>query len=116
MSQKEKVLSSEKVERDLCKKLAATRLLKNISQAKLAETAGVSRRTISRMENGEGVSLDTFIRVMMALDLVDHLVAMLPDPKIRPIERVNRKGERKNASSPRTPKKKTKRWEWGDQE
>lgn len=115
MSQTTNPLNSERLERDLCQKLVAIRLLKNISQTKLGEAAGVSRRTISRMENGEGVSLDTFIRVMMALDLADHLVALLPDSKIRPIERVNRKGERKNASSPRTLKKSTEKWEWGDE-
>ena len=115
MSQKTNALTSENIERELCRKLAAARLLQNISQAKLAESAGVSRRTISRMENGQGVSLDTFIRVMMALGLADHLTTLLPDSKIRPIERVNRNNERKNASSPRTTKKQSKEWKWGDQ-
>ena len=117
MSQKTKYINSETIEWDICKKLERIRLLKNISQAKLAEAAGVSRRTISRMENGGGISLDTFIRVMQALDLTDHLTAMLPNSDIRPVERAGRKGkgERKNASSPRTPKK-TKKWEWGSKE
>lgn len=117
MSQKTKYINSETIERDICKKLERIRLLKNISQAKLAEAAGVSRRTISRMENGGGISLDTFIRVMQALNLTDHLTAMLPNSDIRPVERAGRKGkgERKNASSPRTPKK-TKKWEWGSKE
>lgn len=115
--QKTKRISSEAIERDICKKLERIRLLKNISQAKLAEAAGISRRTISRMENGGGISLDTFIRVMQVLNLTDHLTAMLPNSEIRPIERVGRKGksERKNASSPRTPKK-AKKWEWGNEE
>ena len=112
----QKYESSEAIERDVCKKLERIRLLKNISQEKLAEAAGVSRRTISRMENGGGISLDTFIRVMQALDLTDHLTAMLPNSEIRPVERVGRKGngERKNASSPRAPKR-TKKWEWGSE-
>lgn len=115
MSQNNQLLTSEKIEQDLCQKLVGVRLLKNISQAKLANAAGVSRRTISRLENGAGVSLDTFIRVMLALGLADHLAALLPDSTIRPIERANRKAERKNASSPRTDKKKgSKKWEWGD--
>lgn len=92
--------------------------MKNISQTKLAEAAGVSRRTISRMENGHGISLDTFVRVMMALNLADHLSALLPSSEIRPIERAKRKSERKNASSPRTKQDAEKdtdqKWEWGD--
>ncbi len=102
------------MEQNLCKKLEAIRLMKNISQAKLAEKAGVSRRTISRMENGHGISLDTFIRVMMALNLSDHLSALLPSSEIRPVERIKRKSERKNASSPRTKKDTDKKWEWGN--
>ena len=114
MSQKTTLLTSETIEQDLCKRLERVRLLKNISQAKLAEAAGVSRRTISRMENGEGVSLDTFVRVMLALGLADQLTAMIPSSEIRPVERVGRKGsQRKNASSPRGSKK-TKKWEWGE--
>lgn len=115
MSHQSPASNSEAIERDLCKKLEGVRLLKNISQSKLAESAGVSRRTISRMENGSGVSLDTFIRVMLALGLSDQLGALLPSSDIRPIERIGRKGkgERKNASSPRKPKQ-PKKWEWGD--
>jgi transcriptional regulator with XRE-family HTH domain len=115
MSQNNELLSSEAIERDLCRKLEGIRLLKNISQEKLARSAGVSRRTISRMENGAGVSLDTFIRVMLALNLADQLIAVLPDSTIRPIERVKGKAERKNASSPRNPRKGTGKWEWGDE-
>ncbi len=114
MSQKTLLQSSQQLELELCDRLASIRLLKNISQTALAETAGVSRRTISRMENGEGVSLDTFIRVMVALDLGDHLQALLPATDIRPIERANRKAERKKASSPRKPGSSDEKWEWGN--
>ena len=122
MSQNTAILNSEQMELYLCKQLESVRLLKNISQANLAEAAGVSRRTISRMENGKGISLDTFIRVMTALDLADHLKALVPSSEIRPIERVKRKRERKNASSPRIKKDagkeqdagKDTKWEWGN--
>lgn len=114
------LLNSTQMEQHLCKRLESIRLMKNISQTKLAEEAGVSRRTISRMENGRGVSLDTFIRVMQALDLTSQLNALIPSVEIRPIDRVNRKGRkgpRKNASSPRIKKDQgeEKKWEWGDQ-
>ena len=116
MSQNISVLNSQQIEQRLCKKLESVRLMKNITQAHLADEAGVSRRTISRMENGKGVSLDTFIRVMKALDLTDHLATLVPSTAIRPIERVKRKGERKNASSPRVKKDvpRDKKWEWGN--
>jgi len=115
------LLNSTQLEQLLCKQLESTRLMKNISQTKLAEEAGVSRRTISRMENGKGVSLDTFIRVMQALGLTDQLKTLIPSSDISPIDRVNRKGNRKgarkNASSPRNPKDRVaeKKWQWGNE-
>ena len=114
------LLNSQQMEQHLCKRLESIRLMKNISQTKLAEEAGVSRRTISRMENGKGVSLDTFIRVMQALDLTSQLNALIPSSDIRPIDRVNRKGRRgprKNASSPRIKKDQVaeKKWQWGNE-
>lgn len=114
MSQTNTSFNSQTIERNLCEKLERIRLLKNITQTQLAEAAGVSRRTISRMENGQGVSLDTFIRVMLALNLADHLDALLPSSEIRPVERVNRKRERKHASSSRSTRP-TGKWEWGDE-
>lgn len=114
------LLNSQQMEQHLCKRLESIRLMKNISQAKLAEEAGVSRRTISRMENGKGVSLDTFIRVMQALNLTSQLNALIPSTDIRPIDRVNRRGRkapRKNASSPRNKKDRAaeEKWQWGDE-
>lgn len=95
-------LNSQQIEIKLCELLEDYRLMKNISQAALAEQAGVSRRTISRMENGEGVSLDTFIRVMVSLGLGDNLQTLIPETSIRPIERVKQKQQRQRASSKRS--------------
>ena len=115
-------LNSDQIEAALCKELVSIRLLKNISQSALAEAAGVSRRTISRMENGQGVSLDTFIRIMRALDLTDRLETLIPATDILPIERVKNaarkrdvKYERKRASAASKVKSPTTPWEWGEE-
>ena len=85
------------------------------SQSVLAEEAGVSRRTISRTENGEGVSLDTFVRVARALGLVEQLQSLFQLPEIRPVDRVREQAPRKNASSSRSKTKDTETpWEWDD--
>jgi len=110
--------SSERLEDDLGQRLEKIRLSHNISQSELANMAGVSRSTISRLtQPGKGVSLDSFIRIMQALKLGDHLEALLPDPDIRPIERVKFQGqERQRASSKRKATLQTheKEWVWGD--
>jgi transcriptional regulator with XRE-family HTH domain len=101
------------IEADLGRRLEAIRLARNINQTALAEEAGVSRRTITRLENGKGVSLDTLIRVMRALGVSDRLEKLLPDASIRPIERVRLKGrERKRARSRK--EQGVKSWSWAD--
>ena len=90
--------TSEQIAALLGQRLEAARLHRNINQSALAKQAGVSRRTITRLENGHGVSLDTFIRVCSALGFVDHLANLFPEAQISPVERVRRKGgERKRA-------------------
>ncbi len=97
------VASPEAVESELGQKLERLRLSKNINQTTLAREAGVSRRTITRLENGEGISLDTLIRVMRALGVVDRFATLLPDPTTRPVERIKLGGrERKRARSKKT--------------
>jgi len=107
-----RVASPEAIEASLGRRLERLRLSKNINQSALAEAAGVSRRTITRLENGEGTSLDTVIRVMRALGVVERLAALLPDPATRPVERVRLGGrERKRARMKKIPGADT--WTWG---
>ncbi len=99
----------------LCRRLDEIRLSRNISQAELAEEAGVSRSTMTRMAEGKPIALDSFVRVMQALRLTDHLAALLPDPTIRPVERVQLDGaERQRAGRKRSSAPEP--WTWGDDE
>jgi putative transcriptional regulator len=110
------VAASDRIETALCKRLESIRLSRNITQAQLAEEAGVSPRTIGRLEKGQGVSMDTFIRIMMALSIQQNLEALLPDPTVRPIERVGMgAGERKRAR-PTKSIDELPTWSWGDGE
>ena len=110
------VATSDQIEATLCKRLESIRLSRNITQEQLAEEAGVSTRTIGRLEKGQGVSMDTFIRVMMALNIQQNLEALMPDPNVRPIERVGMgAGERKRAR-PTKYSDERPTWSWGDGE
>ena len=105
------VSTPETIEAALGQQLEKLRLSRNISQAQLASDAGVSRRTITRLANGEGISMDTFIRVLQALGLANRLATLLPDPAARPVERVRlggRERQRARASSKSDPAT----WQW----
>ena len=108
------VATSNQIETALCNRLESIRLSRNMTQVQLAEEAGVSPRTIGRLEKGQGVSMDTFIRTMMALRIQHNLEALLPDPAVRPIERAGiGAGERKRAR-PVQPSEERPTWSWGD--
>ena len=107
--------SSEKIEGALSRRLEEIRLSRNITQSRLAREAGVSRSTITRLvQDGKGISLDSFIRIMQALQLQGHLEALLPDPTIRPLERIKMKGKRRQRARPRKTEK--QEWTWDDEQ
>lgn len=54
----------------LADRLGELRVERELSQAKLAEYAGVDRKTINRIENGHfSPALDTIVRLSVALDI-----------------------------------------------
>lgn len=109
------IASSHQIEAALCKRLESIRLSRNMTQAQLAEAAGVSLRTIGRFEKGLGVSLDTFIRVMMALGIQQNLEALLPDPAVRPIERIGLGAGERRRARPVKSAEVSSNWTWGDE-
>lgn len=108
-------LSNSQIEQELGKRLKAHRLERNISQSEVSTRSGLSRRTITAIENGEGSTLGTLIAILRALDALDTLDSFLPDPGISPMAMLKlRDDTRKYASKPRTPQPATD-WKWGDE-
>ena len=111
--------------------LERERLKRNVTQAELAHEAGVSKRTVERLEAGDSVQLASLLRVLRALQLTHQLQALLPEASVTPMERLRGEGRaRKRASAPRPSernnnagnnnagndktKSKTKAWSWDD--
>ena len=80
----------------------------------LAEDAGVGARTLRRLEAGEPSTLDTFLRVALALDLGDAILDAVPTGRIRPIERVSRTGLERQRARPRPKENRDETWTWGE--
>lgn len=55
------------------------RLQLNISQQELADFAGVSRNTIRLLENGKGIGMLSFVRILRKLDLDMNLLELIPE-------------------------------------
>ncbi|MBN1267561.1 MAG: helix-turn-helix transcriptional regulator [Anaerolineales bacterium] len=108
--------TSGQIEAELCRHLQQIRLSRNVTQAQLAREAGVSTGTISRMERGQGVSLDSFIRTLIALDIQQNLQVLLPDISIRPMERIDGAGHERQRARPSLAMKDQAPWVWGEKD
>jgi transcriptional regulator with XRE-family HTH domain len=102
------------VEAEIGRRLESIRLAQNISQSDLASEAGVSRRTITRLENGGGISVETLIRIMRALGIEQRLDTLLPDPGLRPIDRVRLKSKQRQRARPIAGTE-SGEWTWDDE-
>jgi len=63
---------------EIGERITRCRLDLNLTQAKLAAAADVSKRTVERMEKGESVQLTSFVQILRALELVGNLEAVVP--------------------------------------
>ena len=109
------IATSKQIVSAICSQLVDLRLERNWTQAKLAEEAGVSIKTITNLENGKGISLDTFVRVIMAFNLQADLENLLPDVTVRPIERVSKIGNERKRARKVKPISNSPEWKWGDE-
>lgn len=107
--------TSDQIEQALCARLERIRLSLNVTQAQLAEEAGISRKTVGRLERGEGTSLDTFIRVLRVLGIERNIEAVLPDPSVRPVERIGSTQRERQRARPK-PATPATSWTWGDEQ
>lgn len=104
---------------ELGQRLARLRLERNLTQAALAKEAGVSKRTLIRLEAGESTQLTNLVRMLRALKLLKNLDALVPPPAPSPIEQLRTKGRERKRASPRAEENRSSKpgeWTWGDDE
>jgi transcriptional regulator with XRE-family HTH domain len=104
--------------------LARHRVQRGLTQVELANRAGVSLRTVIRLEAGASTQLTNLVRVLRVLGLLDNLRRLAPPPPPSPIEQlaVKRKERQRVRRSPRRPHGSDRDrgasggWRWGDRE
>jgi putative transcriptional regulator len=98
-----KNFADEAVLLELGARLERMRLAHNFTQAELAEKAGVAKRTIERMEAGGPTQLLNLVRIARALDLIENIDALVPEPVTSPLALLKLQGrQRQRASSARS--------------
>lgn len=98
--------------KELGRKIKIYRIMKEMSQQDLEDKTGVSKRSISRLEQGESVQLENLFKILLALDLGENIDLLVPDQTKRPSFYLE-KSENKN----KRVRKKTEKndFKWGDE-
>jgi transcriptional regulator with XRE-family HTH domain len=110
------ILSDDALLKELGDRLQRNRLNRNMTQAALAKEAGISERTIIRIEQGHSTQLSSLIRLLRSLGLLENMDALVPKPAISPIQQMKVQSKsRQRASSSKT-EKASEPWSWGDDE
>ncbi|MBK8464236.1 MAG: helix-turn-helix domain-containing protein [Chloracidobacterium sp.] len=101
--------------KEIGERVAMIRLNQNFTQANLAEQAGLSKRTVERLEAGESVQVTSLIRLLRSLGLQQRLEVLFPEPVSSPIAQLKLQGKkRRRASSKELRSSKGTGWSWGD--
>ena len=112
----------------LGKRVERHRIEAGLTQAELAERAGIGKRTLERLEAGRGTELVTLLRVLRILNSLEGLERLLPELPASPIEQLKLRGkQRQRAFRPRRGRQTressgrpqggapTQPWTWGTQ-
>ena len=105
--------NSQEYIKDLGQRIKLYRVMLGMSQQELADKTGISKRSISRMEQGESVQVNSLFTVLLALDLGDNIELLVPDQSARPSFYLE-----KTENTPKRVRNKSKKngFKWGDEE
>ncbi len=101
------------------RRMAEARLAKAMTQAQFALAAGVSKRTVERLEDGGSVQVANLIRCLRALGKLEGLERLLPETPPNPIDLLERHGKTRQRARGDTDNSAGvgagTPWTWGDE-
>jgi len=103
--------------KEIGERISTIRLNQNLTQADLAEQAGVSKRTVERLEAGESVQITNLIRLLRSLGLQQRLELLFPAPVPSPIAQLKLQGKKRRRASSKGQQRSANgtKWKWGDE-
>ncbi len=107
-------LSNDAVLRELGERIASVRLDLNLTQAEVAREAGISKRSVERLESGQvATQLSSFLSVCRTLGMIERFDALLPVRTVSPIALLKLQGRQRQRAS-RNVVKEHRAWTWGE--
>jgi transcriptional regulator with XRE-family HTH domain len=70
---------------ELGRRLRRLRLQRNIDQRTLAEKAGVALTALQKLEAGRGSTVQTLVRTLKALNYLEGIEMLAPEPTVNPL-------------------------------
>lgn len=108
-----KLMSDDTILAELAQRLARLRIEAGLTQSDLAHEAGVSKRTVERIEAGASAQMSSIIRICRVLGLLPGMDQFIPPAAIRPMDLIKIKGKmRKRVSSKRKRRSSDETWKW----
>lgn len=109
------LLTDEAILQELGARLTARRIELQMTQAAVAKQAGLSKRTLERIEAGYPTQTSSLVRVLRVLDGLSELEGLLKHAGPRPMELLKREGKTPQRASSRRKTSVTKKpWTWGE--
>ena len=109
------LMSNEAVLQEIGRSMARRRVELELTQAALAEQAGVAKRTVERIEAGLSIQTANLIRIFRVLGLIEGMAVLIPETGPRPLDLLKLKGkQRQRASAKKTAKSNSASWTWGE--
>lgn len=109
-------LSDETILAEVGARIAHHRLSLHLTQAELAEQAGLGKRTLERVEAGASTQMVSLVRIFRALELLSSLDIAIPEAQAGPMELLRLKGKtRRRASAKKDSNQSNDTWQWGDE-
>ncbi len=109
-----KELTDDAVLEELGRRFSHRRLALGMTQAALANEAGLSKRTVERIEAGASAQLSNVIRLLRTLDLIQGLDVLVSEPMPSPLELL-KLGKRRQRASSEASTRAHEAWTWGDE-
>ena len=108
------LLTDDAVLAELGARIAGRRVELQLTQAAVAEQAGIAKRTLERMEAGQTSQLATLVRVLRVLDAASGLDSLIPESGPRPMDLLKQKGKVRQRASGKRAAKAAKPWRWDE--
>ena len=105
--------SDQEIIKELAQRIQRQRINMQLTQAQLAEKAGVSLKTIANLEKGMDVKFSIFMKVLRAENLLENINLLVPEILPSPYDYLKLEKQRQRV---RVSEKSTSdNWKWGDE-